>query len=245
MAVTQVTEDVERNVREIPDAIAQASKAGADLVLFSEAAVTGLVNNDDPAHDLPLGQPIPGPVTARVAQVARDHSIYVGLGLLEREAQCLYDSAVLLDPEGRIVLKYRRISLGWRDRGSDPSVYREGDSIRRVDTALGSFAFLICGDLFEEALAERVRSMGIDYVLYPISRNYDSSIYDQERWDRETRAEYVARARLTGATVLLVNQLGAKEFDGGTFGGAMVVSPSGQILAELPLGRTGVLVANI
>lgn len=231
-------------MREIIGDIAEASRTGADLVLFSEAAVTGLINDGDPSHDLPLGQAIPGPVTERVALAARENSIYVGLGLLERDGCSLYDSAVLLDPEGRIALKYRRISPGWRDRHCDARVYREGDAIGRTDTRLGSFAFLICGDLFEEGVAQRVRHMQVDFLLYPFARCFDGT-YDHQLWNREVKGEYVRQAALTGTTVLMVNYLATKEFDGGTFGGAMVVGPSGQVFAEFPIGRPGLLLVDV
>jgi N-carbamoylputrescine amidase len=245
LAVTQVTADVERNVRGILGAIAEASRARADLVLFPEAAVTGLINNGDAAHDLRLGEPIPGPVTSRLAQAAREDSIYVGLGLLELDGDSLYDSAVLLDRRGQLILKHKRISPGWRDRDCDTRVYREGDAVGHADTPLGSFAFLICGDLFEKGMAERVRDMQVDYLLYPVARCFGDGTYDHQLWDGEVKGEYVRQAALTGTTVLMVNYLATKEFDWGTFGGAMVLSPSGGILAEFPIGRTGLLVVDV
>lgn len=241
LAVTKITEDAESNLRGILEAIAEASRSGADLVLFAETAPTGLVANGNPAHDLPLGQPVPGPITGRVAAAARVHSIYVGMGLFEREGDCLWDSATLINSDGQIALKYRRISQGWRDREWDPRVYREGTEIGRADTRLGSFAFLICGDLFDDALCARIRDMKIDYLLNPMSR--DDNSCDQARWDRETRSEYLARVAMTRTTALIVNGLGGN-FDP-AFGGAMVVSPEGKVVAELPLGKPGILVVDM
>lgn len=247
LAVTRVTADVEQNLQAILDAVAKASQAGADLVLFAETALTGLINNGDPAHDLPLGQVIPGPATDRIYASARKHGMYVALGLFEREGDSLYDSAVLAGPDGDIAMKYRRVSKGWRDLGWDASVYREGDALPHIDTPLGSMAFLICGDLFDDDLCDRVREMDVDYLLYPMSRNYIGDAYDQAKWDMETRTEYVDRAKLAGASLLLVNQLGGSfEPDAGdAFGGAMAVSKDGRTLAEMPLGRPGLLLVNL
>ena len=68
----------------------------------------------------------------------------------------------------------------------------------------------------------------------------------RRRWDREEQAAYATRARAVGCPVLMVNVL---EDPAATpwpsFGGAMVVSPSGQVLARLPLGREGLLMADV
>jgi predicted amidohydrolase len=61
LVVNRVLPDVDANLANILKAAHAAADEGADLVVFPEAALTGLINNDDPAHDLPLGQPIPGP----------------------------------------------------------------------------------------------------------------------------------------------------------------------------------------
>lgn len=95
---------------------AMANKAvisGATLILFPEASLTGLINNDDPAHDLPLGQEIPGPISEKLSRFCLQESVYLGIGILEREDKKLFDSAVLIDPEGAICLKYRRNHPQW------------------------------------------------------------------------------------------------------------------------------------
>lgn len=247
LSVTRVTPEVERNLQNILKSIAEAAQVGADLVLFAETALTGLITNGDPAHDLPLGRVIPSLATDRICEAAKRHAIYVALGLVEREGDSLYDSAALVDPKGRIAMKYRRISLGWRDHKWDPSLYREGTEIPRVRTAFGSLAFLICGDLFDDDLCARVREMRVDYLLCPMSRNFDGNAYDQARWDREERHEYAGRAPLVGATLLLVNQLGG-DFEpdaGDSFGGAMAVANDGRVIAELPLGKPGLLALDV
>ena len=65
----------------------KAGGAKCDLILFPEAAATGLVNNDDPSHDLPLGQEVPGPLTARMSDLAGMTGAHVGFGILERDGE--------------------------------------------------------------------------------------------------------------------------------------------------------------
>lgn len=239
LAVIRVTRDHGRNVDSMVELIHEAAREGADLVLFGEATPTGLINNDDPSHDMAIAQHIPGPTANTLAQAARDAGIWVASGILEKDGNCLYDSAVLMDPEGQIALKYRRISPGWHGPRADSSVYRHGESIPLAQTPLGSFAFLICGDLFDDALVERVRTVGADWLLLPFARCFDDGSYDQRRWDEEEKQEYAGRAAKAGSVCMMVNYLCERELDGGSFGGAMVVGRDGSILAEMPLGQPG------
>ncbi|MGE5579574.1 MAG: carbon-nitrogen hydrolase family protein [Bacillota bacterium] len=245
LSVRRVFEDAGRNLESLLSAIHSAAEQRADLVVSCEASLTGLINDGDPSHDLPLAVRIPGKETSRISDAAKEDGLFVALGLFEREGDSMFDSAILIDPAGCLSLKYRRISQGWRDRNWDPSIFREGDSIPVSSTPFGSMAFLICGDLFDDDLCARVRAMQVDYVLCPVARNFDDDSYDQERWDKEERAVYARRAAMTGATVLMVNQLGGDHESGDSFGGAWVVSREGAILAELPLGKEGILVVDL
>ena len=132
----RVTADPTVNLDRVEQMTADAAGSGARLVLLPEAALTGLINNDDPAHDLPLGQSIPGPATDRLGAVARLHSLWVGFGLFERDGDCLYDSAVLIAPDGSVALKYRRNQPQWHGIAAGPAIYRQGtSSVWQVESA--------------------------------------------------------------------------------------------------------------
>jgi len=225
---------------------AQAAGEGAGLVVFPEAALTGLVNNDDPDRDLPLGTPIPGPVTDRLAAIARRHGLWLATGLLEREGGSLYDSAVLIGPGGDVVLHYRRVQPQWHGRDADPVVYRQGEEVVACEAPFGRCAFLICGDLFDDGIVEQARRLRPDVVLFPFARNFGDGSFDQARWDREEEAVYVGRAAHLGCTVLMVNVLGDPARDPWpSFGGALAVAPSGEVMARKPLGEQGVLFVDL
>ncbi|MBN1873298.1 MAG: carbon-nitrogen hydrolase family protein [Anaerolineae bacterium] len=224
--------------------IDEAARRNADLILFPEAAVTGLINNDNPAHDLPLGQEIPGAITDQIALHSRSKDIWTAIGLLERDRNELYDTAVLIAPDGEVKLKYRRIQPQWHGRNADPLVYRQGTEMAKVDTPLGTFAFLICGDLFDDEIIERARDLQPDWILFPFARCFADGSYDQGRWDREEQAEYLRHVRLIGVTTLMTNYLAERDLLGGAFGGAMIVAGYGTIQASLSLGRRGVLIVE-
>lgn len=241
LAVNRIGPDREANMQQILRLTAEAAAAGASLVLFPETAVTGLINNDDPAHDLPLGVPVPGELTGRLAEAARSGSIWLGIGLFEWEQGRLYDSAILLDPEGQVRLHYRRTNPGWHAPDADPAVYGEGTDYPRAETPLGRIMCLICGDLFHDEQVEAVRAGRPDLLLYPFARAMEGE-WSQVRWEREEMGAYAERVRLTGATALMVNYL--SDLDG-SCGGAWVVRPGGTVSHSLPLGRSGLLLADL
>lgn len=244
LAVTRVTADTGINLENIRNAMAHAAQGGASLVVLPEAALTGLANDGDPSHDLPLGREIPGPVTDALAAHARQYRIYAAVGLLEREAGALYDSAVLICPSGRIELHYRRIQPQWHAKDADPLVYKQGSAVGAANTGIGRIAIIICGDLFDEAVTAQVRLLEPDLLLVPFARCFCDSSYDQERWDRDEQPEYLRRARSMGCAVLMVNYVSGAEL-GGYFGGALAVSSQGEIIDSLPLGVADTLFVDL
>ncbi|MEE8374349.1 MAG: carbon-nitrogen hydrolase family protein [Dehalococcoidia bacterium] len=248
LVVHRVARDMSTNMETIKAALDKAASHGADLVLFPEAALTGLTNNDEPSHDLPLGQTIPGPATDTLCDLCSKRGIWLAMGLLERDGDRLYDSAVLIDPHGKIQLKYRRISPGWHGKGADPLVYCQGKELRKVETSLGSFAFLICGDLFDDSIVARLRDVGPDWLLFPFERCFgrDGSDTDARiRWGKEEREQYVDRAKLAGTTTLMANALSDADTQSSNFGGAMVVGADGFVIDSLPLYESGILYVEL
>lgn len=241
----RVTVDREATLAGLWSLVEEAAQGGAELVLAAEAAPTGLVNCDEPASDLALGESVPGPFVDALASHSRRLGVYLGAGVLEREGDSLYDTAVLLDPQGHLVLKYRRITPGWHGRNADPNVYRHGSEVGTCPTPWGRTAFLLCGDLFSDRLVDEVRRQDVGCLLVPMARCFGDGRWDQERWDREEEPQYIARAVRSGAATFIVNYLAGPDLDGwGSFGGALAVAPTGAVLGRLRVGTTGVLLVN-
>ncbi|MFC1679745.1 carbon-nitrogen hydrolase family protein [Elusimicrobiota bacterium] len=246
LIVNQVTGDLETDLSTMEALARRAGRGKADLILFPEAAPTGLRNNDDPIHDLPIGDTIPGPITERLSRIARETRAHIASGILERAGDTLFDTSLILDPDGGIILKYRRISPGWHGAAAAPGIYLQGKRVESVKTPLGKLAVLICGDLFHEAIIEQVRQARPDYLLYSVAASFDEGTFAQELWHREAEPDYRRQAELAGCTTLMANLLE----DPGlckcpAYGGATIFSPAGKVLQHLSIGKPGVLLADI
>jgi len=242
LAVNRVGLNRKANLAGIMEMAEEAAANRAQLVLFPEAAITGLVNNDDPEHDLSLGETTRGAAIRKLCQLSSRELIWIGIGFLERSRHALYDSAILINPRGSIVLKYRRVSPGWHGKEANPNFYRQGGDVPVAKTSFGRIGFLICGDLFDDRIVAGLRAKRPDLVLFPFARNFEDGRWDVERWEREEKWVYAERARAVGSYVAMVNYL--SELDG-AFGGAMIVSPKGDILYELVPGASGILFGEI
>jgi len=147
----------------------------------------------------------------------------------------VYDSGVLLNREGQIVLVQRKLS--------EKPPFQTGKQVEIAETELGKMAILICGDLFHaEAIAQL--SDDLDWVLVPMARAFAGKSPDEHRWEKEERAEYLNAVRATGKTALLVNALD-EGIEEPSFGGALIVNGKGKILAESPHGSDEVLLYEL
>ena len=237
------TSDFVANRKRILELAVRAVDKGAQLIVLPEAAATGLANTGKPEHDLELTEPVPGTLTREWRGFATERGVWLAAGLLEKAQGKIYDSYVLYDPEGNLALHYRRIDPHWRNPGDDPSVYCVGEDIPVIDTPFGRVGSLICGDMWDDAILERLKGQSPDYLLYPFLRSIEGTKDRRARWSREL-GEYRKRWSETGASVLAVNLFEGKARDA-SIGGAWYVGAGGRIVNSLPILKEGILFAEL
>ena len=240
LAVPELTGNAEANLARVETMLSEAARDRPDVALFPEACLTGFQVTDDPAHDLALGVRIPGPETDRLRLAAKEAGAWVVLGMFERDGDTLFDSALLLSPDGEIALKYRRISPGWHAGDASPDAYGHGIDIRPCDTNFGRAVFLVCGDMFEDTLVDRARQVAPDCVFVPVARSFDDGKVDTRRWEDKEKPGYITQAAKLSTRVFIANCLCLAGHDR-SFGGALAMAADGSLLGSLPVGRPGIL----
>lgn len=238
--------DREGNFRRLEHALETASAQGAELACFPEAAILGWVNPE--AHR--LADPIPGPTSDRIARLARQYNLMIAVGLAEADGNDLYDSAILVAADGRLLLKHRKINT-IAELMDPPYARGTADQIQVVDTEVGRVGMLICSDTFEQDL---VRSLGLrapDLLIVPYGW-----AAKKEMWPDHGKklAQTVSRsARWAGCPVIGTDTVGVithGPWAGRTYGGQSVVADRhGNLLAvwrdrdvevrvlEVPIGQ--------
>jgi predicted amidohydrolase len=133
------------NCRQLASCVARAAQQGADLVVLGEC-ITSVGNG---LSHVEAAEPVPGPSTDYLAGLAKQNSIYIVTSLHERVRHLIYNTAVLLGPEGQLVGKYRKVCPA-RDE------YRKGVAAGRqypvFDTRFGKLGMMICFDVQRPAV---------------------------------------------------------------------------------------------
>ncbi|MGQ9525987.1 MAG: carbon-nitrogen hydrolase family protein [Armatimonadota bacterium] len=220
--------DREGNFRRVEYALETAARARLGVACFPESCILGWENPD--AHL--LAESIPGRDSDRVAQLARKHSLMIAIGMDEKDGSALYDSAVLFDRTGRLLLRHRKINV-LPELMTPPYSQGSPDGIRAVDTELGRIGLLICADTFTEEHLVRMRQQRPDLLLVPYGWAAEPSEWPEHGRKLIDLVKHVART-VGCATVGcdLVGQMTHGPWAGRTFGGqSVVVSRDGKVLA--------------
>ncbi len=139
-------------IEKVLDTIDQAAKQGVELIVFPETLVPYYPYFSFVLPPVLMGQEhmrlyeeavvVPGAETDAVAQAARRHGMAIVLGVTERDAGSLYNTQLVFDADGSLLLKRRKITPTYHER----MVWGQGDGagIRTVETAVGQLGALAC-----------------------------------------------------------------------------------------------------
>ncbi len=228
------------NFVRIENAIMEAKEMGADIVCFPETSLFGWVNPD--AHN--RAYPVPGPDSDRLCIMAINHNIYICIGLAERDGDKLFDSALLIDNRGNILLKHRKINI-LEELMSPP--YTAGNDIKTVETEFGTIGMLICADSFENEILSRMGDQHPDIVLIPYgwANSEESWPGHSEELSRTVRNA----AKEIGCYVIgtdLVGEISHGPWKGLVYGGSSVTSDRyGEIIGQCRDRDRDVVLVNI
>ncbi len=203
------------------------SETGAQVVVLPETVTTGFTPDCGPEELWDQIEALPGPLSERAGEKARELGIYLTLPVYERGAErgVVYNSLALLGPDGDILGTYRKTHLfpterlaggGWSTPGDEPVV---------IHTPLASFGLSLCydGDFPELFRCEAVA--GAEVILRPSALLRSFHI-----WELTNRA----RAYDNHVYMVACNAVGPDAGDSYYFGHSMIVSPIARVLA---LGR--------
>jgi predicted amidohydrolase len=144
--------------------IKEAKANNADVVLLPEVMDLGWTH----PSARKLADPIPdGEACRRMCKAAKENNIYVCCGIVERDGNNTYNAAVIIDNNGKVLLKHRK--LNELDIAHD--LYAQGDRLGVCTTPWGTFGLMICADAFakDNVLTKSLCYMGADVILSPSS----------------------------------------------------------------------------
>ena len=244
LCVNYIGKDISQNIESMKRYITEAALNNADCIVFSEAALTGLVNNDDPYHDLALSYSVERMMIQNIFGFCAEKKIDIVFGFFEKKEVHIYDSSVYFDHQKNKSYVYRRVSEGWFGLEADKSMYKSGSGTDVFSTGIGKLSFLICGDLFDDKLLEAVRINDSELVIVPFARCFSAGIDPVKEWNSVEKNAYAEQVKKIGKETVLVNYIsgcGQEDY----FGGAMYVGKEGNVKAEKLIFEEGILYVDI
>jgi len=155
------TASAEESVGRFIEVIEKTVPDGVDLILLPE----GITTVGNPGTYADVAEPVPGPVTRRLGEVARRHRAYLAAGIYEREGPAIYNTAVLLDRSGRLIGKYRKVYI---PREETEGGITPGDDYPVFDADFGKLGMMICWDVQYADPARALALRGAEVLLMPI-----------------------------------------------------------------------------
>src|SRR5690606_1974535 len=140
--------DADANLSLIGRRVAEAARQGARLVLLQELHNGPYFCQRQHVSEFDRAEPIPGPSTERLGQLAAEHGVVIVGSLFERRGVGLYhNTAVVLEADGRLVGKYRKMHIPDDPGFNEKFYFTPGDlGFHPVDTSVGRLGVLVCWD---------------------------------------------------------------------------------------------------
>lgn len=154
-AAAQLSPDLERaegTLEKVLSAIEEAASKGVELIVFPETFVPYYPYFSFVYPAVACGKEhlrlyegavvVPGPITEAVGRQAKQYGIVVVLGVNERDHGSLYNTQLVFDADGQLVLKRRKITPTYHER----MIWGQGDAsgLKTVPTAVGQLGALAC-----------------------------------------------------------------------------------------------------
>ncbi len=142
--------------------IAEAARQQADLVVLPETLT--YYRTGKPMAE--CAEPIPGPSTEYFGTLAKQHNLYIVAGLVERDRHLVYNTSALIGPDGKLVGKYRKVTL---PRGEIEAGVEPGHEYPVFQTRFGKVGMMVCYDGFFPEVARQLANNGAEVIAWPVA----------------------------------------------------------------------------
>ena len=229
--------DLRGNLIRAGRAVGEAAAGGADIVVLPEAMDLGWTHHSAAE----LAEPIPDGATFEyLAGLAEDHAIYVCAGISERDGERLFNTAVLIDRCGKLLIKHRKINeLDFAKR-----IYSTGDGTQVATTEFGTVGVMVCADAFIEdhsisrELGEKKARLILSPCAWAVPPDHDNERHPYGQLWIDSYGPVASEFGLWIAGVSNVGKIRSGEWAGHhCIGSSMLVAPGGDIAARAPFGR--------
>ena len=251
--------DPEQNLEHAMEMVREAAGKGANVVCLPELFITQYFCQREDHAFFDLAEPIPGPTSTRLSQLARQQGVVLIASLFEKRAPGIYhNTAAIFEKDGALTGIYRKMHIP-----DDPLYYEKfyftpGDlGFKALDTNVGKIGTLVCWDQWYPEGARLTALQGANVLFYPTAIGWHPA--EKEEWGEAQhdawRTIQRAHAIANGVYVAVVNRVGHEtgnvrgnyvkgpglDFWGGSF----LADPFGRVIAEGSHNKEEILIGDI
>jgi len=215
--------------------IEEAADDGAGVICLPELFRSRYPCQSEDVTLFDLAEPIPGPTTDALGRLAASRKVVILASLFERRTAGVYhNTAVVLDADGNIAGRYRKMHIPDDPRYYEKFYFTPGDlGFSAHRTAHGTLGVLVCWDQWFPEAARLTALSGAQILFYPTAIGWHLSEVAEVRRRQQVAWETIQRghAIANGVYVAAVNRVGVEdglEFWGSTF----VADPFGEVIAR-------------
>jgi N-carbamoylputrescine amidase len=233
-------------------AVREAARRGAQIVALPELFRSLYFCQTEDHANFALAEPVPGPTSDALGELARELRIVLIGSLFERRAPGLYhNTATVHDVDGRLAGVYRKMHIP-----DDPLYYEKfyftpGDlGWKAVETRHGRLGTLVCWDQWYPEAARLTALEGALALFYPTAIGWHPK--EKKKFGAAQRDAWItiqrSHAIANGVYVCAANRVGHEGAKSGGiefFGSSFICDPFGQILAQASTGKEEILYAQI
>lgn len=225
------------NLARAESRISESAKLGAEIVVLPEAISLGWTHPSarTEAEAIPEGESC-----TRLARAAQSHGLFVCAGLVEQMGHKIFNSAVLINPAGEVVVHHRKI----HELELAHDLYDRGDRLSVVESSFGKVGVMICADGFApgQAITRTLALMGAKLILSPcawaVAADHD---HVREPYGQLWLDNYCPVAREFGVAIAGASNVGpitAGPWQGRKcIGNSLVIDRTGREIARGPYGE--------
>ncbi len=248
------TEDRALNLEASIAGIREAARQGAKLVCLQELHTGVYFCQTEDTKRFDQAEAIPGPTSDQLGALAIELGIVIVASLFERRAAGLYhNTAVVLESDGRIAGRYRKMHIPDDPGFHEKFYFTPGDlGFMPITTSVGTLGVLVCWDQWYPEAARLMALHGAEILIYPTAIGWDPRDNDAEKnrqrdaWITIQRAHAIAN----GLPVVVCNRTGHEPDPAGGagiefWGSSFMTGPQGEVLTQAAADQPDVLVTDI
>jgi len=242
------TENLEENTDKCVARIREAADSGAEVIATQELFRGPYPAQEEDHTIFDQAEPIPGPTTKRLSEVAKEKGVVIVSSHFERRAPGIYhNTACTFDTNGELLGIYRKMHIP-----DDPHFYEKffftpGDlGFKAFDTQHGKVGTLVCWDQWYPEAARLTALRGAEVIFYPTANGWLEGEEDEVNRKQHISWETVQRghAVANGCYIAAINRVG-KESNITFWGQSFIVDPQGEVICRASIEKEENLICEI